>query len=175
MNRGILTFALTALVLFQVSCQDPVETKLDSIQKLESQIKAEPIEEQSGIAMNLVDHYVAFAQDHPKHKQAPLSWFKAGEVSEGLKEYEEAVRYFKEVYTNYPSHKKAPVALFVEGFIYQDKIKNNALATERFNQLMESYPEHELAEQAEAYLNLMKLRDEDLLEFLENKQKTKDK
>ena len=62
-----------------------------------------------------------------------------------LKDFNEAITYYKDVVTNFTGSREEPHAQFMIGYIYANVKNDSANALKEYNVFLEKYPDHELA------------------------------
>lgn len=122
-------------------------------------------------ANQLIDGYVKYADEFSKSENSAEYLFKAAEISLGLNHSKRSLELYKRVYTDYPNYEKRPYSLFLQAFIYENNMKDLDAAKSIYEQFIQDYPNHDMADDAEYSLkNLGKSPDELIKEF-EAKQK----
>lgn len=133
-------------VLFLFACTESREDKLNKIKTLEEKFyTATQIIPNDTTADELIRMYYSFANTYPKDTLAPAYIFKAGEISNGIKKYEQSLLYFKEICDEYPEHGKAPYAWFFRGFIYENMLSDTSAARQSYSSFLQKFPNHQLA------------------------------
>ncbi len=84
-------------------------------------------------------------------------------------QFQKALNYFKDIVKYYPEGKRAPEALFMLGFINANDLKKYDEAKKYYQQFIDKYPNHELADDAEYEIKTMG-KDLDELPFLKDLQ-----
>ncbi len=104
----------------------------------------------------------------------PAAVFSSAKFHQMASEFEDAVRVYDVLATNYPDYNKSPDALLAAGFICWDNIKDSKRATDYYKKLVEKYPNHPLAKEAKTLLdeNMLTMTDLELSEYIMNKNKT---
>ena len=115
------------------------------------------------VTNKLIDAYVAFSNKHPKDSLVPVFLYNAGECARGLGKSELAVDLFKRVYEDYPQYEKAPFSLFLQGFIYENELKNLSKARKCYNKFIEEYPSHAFLDDAKASIENLGKSPEELI------------
>lgn len=123
------------------------------------------------LAKRVVDFYVTYANNNPKDEYTPEYLFKAGEVSIGLKEFDQAVGYFERVYKNYPEFNKRVESLYLIGFTYDEHMDKYGKAKEYYQKVIDNHPDHEFADDAKASIETLGMSDEELIKKFEEKNK----
>ncbi len=117
-------------------------------------------------ANQLIDGYIKYADEFEKSENSPEYLFKAAEISLGLNQAKKSLDLYKRVYTDYPNYSKRPYSLFLQAFIYENNMKELDAAKTLYEQFIQDYPEHDMADDAEYSLkNLGKSPDELIKEF----------
>ena len=163
---------LTALVLvgiFLQSCQSPEEKQLRKIKMLEEELYGDAggmIDREK--AVSLVNAYVDFSNSNPNDSMAGEYLFRAGDISMNTGYPERAVELYTRVHKEYAGFEKQPESLFLIAFIYENQLMNFQRAENTYNQFLELYPDHNLADDAKILLeHLGKSPDEMVKEFEE--------
>ena len=125
------------------------------------------------LANNVLTLYLDFAKTYPDDPKSPEYYFKTGELANSIKNPKLAITLFETVRKKYPSHDKAPYALFLQGFIYENELKDFSKAKEVYSQVIQEYPNHEVAEQSKLLLPNVGKSDEELIKEFEEKNKGK--
>lgn len=71
---------------------------------------------------------------------------QAAEAAMFLKQYEDGLRLFENLYQNYPDHELAAFALFHMGFTYDNYIGDKQKALQLYDEFAKAYPKHEFKE-----------------------------
>lgn len=145
-------------------------SQVDSIEKLLFSLEAGSLVYNQA-ASKVVKLYNQLATDFPDEPKAPDYLFKAGEVSMGINMDFDALGYFQRLERDYPKHPKAPHALFLQAFIWDNKLNDDGKAEFLYKQFLEKYPMHEMAKDAQFSLEHLGKSDEDLIKEFEQKQK----
>jgi outer membrane protein assembly factor BamD (BamD/ComL family) len=105
----------------------------------------------------------------------PKAIFTSAKFALNANEFAEALRIYDKLITQYPEFEKTPDALMAAGFICWDNLKDSKKATAYYKELVEKYPNHPLAKEAQTLLNenMLTMSDLELSEYLMNKNKTK--
>jgi len=71
---------------------------------------------------------------------------QAAEAAFFLKQYEEGIRLFENLYNNYPDNELAPFALFQMGFAHETYLGDKQKALQLYKDFEKAYPKHEFNE-----------------------------
>lgn len=149
------------------------ESRLETIKQLEADAYSDETSFNVGKADALIKNYDEFATAFPDDDNAAKFLFKAGDLAMGLERGNQAIQFFDKVYTEYASFDKAPYALFLQGFVFEDQLKDYEKAKATYEQFIEKYPDHPMTESAQFSLKHLGKSPEELIrEFEENTQET---
>ncbi|MGI8892023.1 MAG: tetratricopeptide repeat protein [Bacteroidia bacterium] len=157
----------TIIIFILASCtneQRNLKKEIDDLEKA-------TFEDTSGVFLNenvttLVEKYIAYADQYPDAAEAPDYLFKAAEISMNIGNHMQAIQLFDRFREQYPEEEKAPVALFFKGFVYDDRLKDLPTAETIYDEFLQTYPDHELADDVQAMKqHLGKSDDEIIREF----------
>lgn len=118
--------------------------------------------------------YSKFAGHYPNDTLSPVFLFKAGNMAMSSEQYQRAISIYDNILAKYPSFRQIPDCIFVEGFIYDDYLKDTAKAHVKYSEVVSKYPNTILAQNASAAINdLGKSNEEIMKEFDEKNKKEK--
>jgi TolA-binding protein len=160
-----IAFIVLAVITI-IACQSPKEKSLTNIRALEANdsiFSPENIEK-------LKLAYIDFANKYPDDELAPEFLFKAGQRCNVSAQHEEAIQLFQQVIDKYPKHKIAEEALFLQGYVYENSIKDLNKAKTVYSRFIELYPNSELAEDAKYSIENLGKTPEEIFEALEKKE-----
>ncbi len=123
------------------------------------------------VAAKLVDDYMAFVDAYRNDSVSARYLFKAAELASGLGKNERALELFARYCGEYPETEKAPVALFLQGFIYDDQLKEFGQADKFYTEFLEKYPQHSLANDVAVLKRNLGKSDEELIREFEEQMK----
>jgi len=173
MKKITFILALIWLGLMMSGCNQQSESLTDKIDRLEKELFSdEAIFDDAGKAKarELVEAYVAQADEHPDDVKTPEYLFKAGDISMNLFDANKAIELFNRVNTTYPDYDKAPECLFLIAYIFENHLSNFGKAQELYQQFLDKYPENDFADDAEMSIKNMGKSPEELIREFEEKQ-----
>jgi len=165
---------LASCTLFN-SCKPAEERFADRITKIEKTLNADStkIPEKAEV-IKLIDLYSEFADKYPQSKRTPDFLFSAGRYCMSYNLSTKAIAFFDRIIQNYPEYPKHPDSYFLKAFIYDSQLSNLPMARKSYEQLIEKYPNHELAKQAKQLISILGKNLEDVVAgFEENKKEDK--
>lgn len=124
--------------------------------------------------MKLVEAYEVYTLLQPQDSLAPEYLRKGAEFAQTANAFPKAVELLSRITENYPKYEKLPQVLFLQGFIYENGLKELENAKIVYEDFMKSYPKHDLAPSVEFSLkNLGKSTEEIIKSFDKNKEPSK--
>lgn len=183
-----LFLALVLLVGFSACNETPKgqETKKEKELSIAEQTKKElltQIEEHEQVIKNatdkvldahanqLVNYYVMYADAFAEDSLAPEFLFRAADLSTGLQNFDQAVELYGRVENNYKRYIKHPESIYLAGFIYDTHMDQKGKAKEYYERIIEKYPRHIFAKDAEAAIKALHMTDEELVKMFQEKNK----
>jgi tetratricopeptide (TPR) repeat protein len=169
--KQLLSFAL-GLFIFASCAEKKVDQQVAlvaRIDSLENILLTDSLNISDEPASEIIKAYLQFADSYPQDSSAADYLFKAADVMRGMYRYQDAVQVLELVVTRYPNSEKAPAALFYAGFILHADTEQNMLAIPFFQRLIDEFPEHPLSNDARNLLPLLNMNDEQLLDFLKQR------
>lgn len=171
MRIPIFLFGIILLAACQSKSEkDPKPIAIAQIDSLETVLLNDSLGLNEAAAANLTKAYLQFADTYSKDTLSVDYLFKAADVMRGMFRFMDAVQTLNLITKRYPNHDKAAVALFYAGFILHTDSDQNRMAVDYFDRLIEEYPDHPMADEARNILPMLKMSDEQILEFLKSTQ-----
>ena len=179
-KRFIIVLIFIGVMVFQ-SCtnSNPDSSKSPAIDKeqltqqikqLEDTLKAKAEQQiDRKLAKELINKSVAYVEAFPDDELSPAYLFRAGNVAVGISSFEEAANYFEMIHQKYTSYKRAPDALFLEGFTYENHLKDIEKAKKCYNDFLTRYPDDQLADQVRIVLENIDKTPEELVKSFQKK------
>jgi TolA-binding protein len=161
--KNSLFIILTIAVLS--ACQSPKEKSLKAIKTLEaadSIFSPKAIEELKGA-------YLDFSARYPNDELSPEFLFKAAQRCNAVAQHEEALKLFQQIIEKYPANKLCEEALFLQGYVYENSLHNEAKAREVYTSFLDKYPKSELAEDAKLAIRNLGKSPEEIVNSFTNK------
>lgn len=118
----------------------------------------------------LVSLYVQFADAFPDDSLAPSYLHRAAQVANGMNLIDDMTTYYDRVIDNYPEYEKLDECYYEKG-IALDNAGRKDEAREAYTEFLEAYPTHFLVNDIRIALQMLDIRDEMLMEYLQNKNK----
>jgi TolA-binding protein len=173
MKNKILSGVMILSSFWICSCKPGKEKLVESISANEQKLFNDSTKMlNDSTATEVLKEYKEFAEKYPDDTLAPAYLFKAGDLSNGMRRYKEAIDLFAQFLKKYPDHRKASVSLFMQAFIYDNNLRDVEKAKMLYSEFLQKHPDHPLAASAKASLQQlnMGLTDEQLIKLFEAKQ-----
>jgi outer membrane protein assembly factor BamD (BamD/ComL family) len=114
-----------------------------------------------------IDAYQSFAENYQNDSLAPEYLFKAADLYRLKEEPKKALDIYQKIRDDHPDFRKAPHCLFLQGFVYENEIGNMDKAKTKYQAFIDSYPEHDLADDARFSLKNLGKSPEDIIDQFE--------
>ncbi len=154
------------LSLTLLSCSPSRDKMLDTISKMEANLKTAQKPDSLAVT-ELLGAYQNFASKYADDSLAPEYLYKAAGLAVGFNLGVQAVELYESIINTYPEYKKIPECFFMEAFAYENAIGNIGKASEYYNKFLAKYPEHELADDAQAALKFLGKSPEEMVREFE--------
>lgn len=170
-------FSLITLIFFLSSCaneQTAVLTEeaiLDSLNVFNGQLKEMDydVRQDTALSNKIISFSEGMYEKYPENESVPEILFKAGEIANGLGNYQEAIKHWTRVWAKYPKASRSADALFLTGFAYDNDLRNHKEAEKFYNLFLERHPDSELAVQVQFLRDMLGKSDEELIELLQSR------
>lgn len=171
MRNAIIIFILAVAVLGCQEQKSELQLLTDKIETLEKELFAvkDKGEVNEAKAKELMTLYTGFLENNPTHERVAELTFKAGELSMGLEAYEQSIQFFDRIVKNHRDYDKAAEATYLVAFVYDEYLNEKGKASEMYSRMIELFPNHKLAADAQASMQLLNMSDEEILKMLEEK------
>ena len=117
--------------------------------------------------------YTKFSDNFPQDTLAPVCLYKAAQMAMSLNQYQRALTILDNAATKYPTFRRLPDCIFLQAFIYDDKMKDTAKARAKYQEVITKFPQSAYAEQARGAIPLLGLSNEEIIKKFDTKNKGK--
>lgn len=139
---------------------------LDSIRNLEAELFSPEMMITADKANQMVLLYSRYVNENPSDSASPVFLFKCAEMFRAVNNGTMAMEYYQRLLREYPESDKVPIAVFLQGFVYENLMRDMVQAEKAYRTYLEKYPDGEFAKDAEALIqNLGKSPEELIREF----------
>lgn len=119
---------------------------------------------------SLLAAYEKYADSHIGDTTGADYLFKAADFYRYLHKPLRSVRMYDKIYNHYPTYSKRAYALFLQGFIYENEVGNTTAARLKYQQFLDAYPNHPIANDVRTTLQLLGKTPEQLIKEFEARQ-----
>lgn len=179
--RGKLLFIA---LLFLISCTESnspkglkhqissLEMRIDSLEKLSSRDHFELLNESR---QKLAISYENYAEENKSTDSIQSEEYLALAASlyqNTLQQLDKALALNDKIISEYPGSERAVFALFNKGYIYNNYIRDTAMARNIYTEFIAKYPDHKLATDANVELQFLGKSAKEMLEEIQRKNET---
>lgn len=162
----VLSFLMLSLSRCENSAQRQVPSTGEKIAALEKKLFGQEDQYNMNDAKELMMLYIGFADSVPSDEKSPDYLFKAADISLYQQSGDKTIALFDRILTDYPQHPHAAMSLFLKAFVFDNRMADTAMAHRYYSEFIQSYPQHEFADDAAiAIQNLGKSPEELIREF----------
>lgn len=163
---------LAAFGLLAIGCHrgaqppshDELIQAIDSIERpLMQAAQLESVDTAKG--HQIIGLYVQFADLFPDDSLAPTYLHRAAQVSNGMEEIDNMTALYDRVINNYPEYEHLDECFYEKGLALDNAGRKDEART-AYQQFLDEYPDHFLADDIRKAVQLLDMSDELLLEFL---------
>lgn len=167
MNKHFYLIPVSVFFIFIfVACtseRDKAARKIAALEKELIEQSALPGNDKLNALMGL---YTDFVNNNPKDTAAPQYLHRALNLAMGMNNGEKAMEIADRFLNEYPEGPKLAEVIFLKAYIYENQLSNLGMAQKTYRDFLSRFPDHELADDAEAaLLNLGKSPEEMVREF----------
>lgn len=165
----VLMFVGLISTLIMVSCSSQLDRDAKAIASLEKKLTEEAERPNQVKLDELMDKYMNFVKTYPQDTAAPQYLYKALSLAIGTNQGEKAMELADLTLNEYPQSEKIAETVFLKAFIYENLLSNLGQAQKTYNGFLERFPDHDLADDAEAALSNLGKSPEELVREFEKK------
>lgn len=166
MNKTLICFLIFICSYLNSSSAQSNKELLETLNKLS---------ELEGVMQNAVDvneakeeaiAYIKLVKTLNKDYRAeaiPVLLFRAGDVSTGIGDFEQAIDLWEHLVEEYPNHELKARAIFFQGFVLDTKQQKYDEARQKYEFFLSNFPTHELNSSARMLWSQLGSSDADLL------------
>lgn len=144
-----------------------IESLEEEIVKRENALRADTSGVDPQKAAGLMEAYAVYAERFSNRANSAERLFKAAELAMSLNHAVQSIKYFDKVYNEYEDYEKRPYALFLKAFVLENQAKEYDQARVVYQEFLELYPKHEMADDAEYSVRNMGKSPEELIREFE--------
>ncbi|MBK8955698.1 MAG: hypothetical protein IPM34_09085 [Saprospiraceae bacterium] len=121
------------------------------------------------VAFNYVDACEAYALVLPHSEKSPEFLFSAAQTAKLLQTYDKCISIFDWIIEKYPTHPKAENASFMKAFLFDNDLKDTAVARKFYVEFISKYPKSEFVDDAQILIQNLGKSEEEILEEIQRK------
>ena len=114
-------------------------------------------------AQGMIDVYKAYAAAYPLDSMAPEYLFRAAGTHKSMNQPDEAIKLYDRIAQNYQSWRRRVDVLYMKALTLDDDLEQDGEAQVIYNQVINEYPEHPFARDAQAMIENLGLSDEEII------------
>ena len=149
---------------------DPEDPLIIEIRDIEAKAKYDTVIDRNK-GLRLLKAYQDYYNKHTKDSLGLAFLFEAARVADAMGKYDKAIDLLLNYHEGEQNLNKKSEAAYLVAFIYDAHLHNAKKAMEYYNKVIELYPQTTWAQQSKDALHLVGKSDEELLKFLEEKNK----
>ena len=171
MKKATIIYLSVLFIIVVTACKPSINENREKIAKFEKEILAPNVAFDSVKVKQLIGLYIDFADKFPNDTNAGKYLFSASGLAVNISKYQQSINLLDRIIANYPKVKYIPDCIFLKAFIYDDKLKDFKNASKFYNEVIEKYPDNDLAPAAKASMQTLGVPAEVLIKAFEQ-QKT---
>lgn len=162
----LMTFVLLVFGMFACG-ETEKELTLDDVKAVEKTLMGENWTINMDVASQVAETYCKFVEQNPDDSTAPTWLFHAMEINVTMKNADKSVELCNQLIDKYPSSNWSPKSLMLLGsYVYEDQMKDTALAHKAYQRLIDEYPNSDLVNDAQVLIKCLGLTDEEKLDMI---------
>lgn len=164
------SFSAACLLIFVVlfaSCTSQRDKEVKAIENLEKSLESEAARPNPEKLSKLLDSYVAFVDKNPADTTAHLFLYKAVNLCIGVNNGSRAMQLIDRSLIDFPQSRYIATTVFLKAYVYENLLGDYGQAATVYNDFLKKYPNHELADDAEAALKYLGKSPEELVKQFE--------
>ena len=158
----------TTLASAEDAAKESVDPLMLEIRAMEARTKKDSVLDRAA-GLRLLRAYQDYFNKHPQDTSALNFIFEAGRVAVSLEKYDKAIELLANFHDGSGNRQRRAEAAYLVAFIYDTHLHLPTKATKQYNKVIELYPESPWANQSRQALHLVGKSDEELLQFLKEK------
>jgi len=125
-------------------------------------------------ALALIDVYKAYATANPYDTTSAEYLFRAANVAKSLHDGDQSVKLYDRIAKEFPSWKRLPDVQYLKAFTMDSELGNKGEAEMAYRAVIEAYPTHPFAKDAQIMIQNLQYTDEELIRIFQARQDSAD-
>jgi len=167
MRNLINTAALLLFVAFFASCSSQRDKEVKAIANLEKSLESEAARPDPKKLTQLLDSYIAFVDKNPADTAAEHYLYKAINLCIGVNNGARAMQLIDRTLNEFAGSRYISTTVFLKAYVYENLLGDYGQASKVYNDFLKKYPNHDLADDAEAALKYLGKSPEELVKQFE--------
>lgn len=167
MKNTFLTAALLISFTILSSCSSQRDKEAKSISKLEKSLDEDAARPNPEKLAELLNLYIAFVDNNPEDTLSPHYLYKATNLCIGVSNGARAMQLIDRTLNDFPQSRYLATTVFLKAYVYENLLGNYGQASAVYNDFLKKFPDHDLADDAEAALMYLGKSPEELVKEFE--------
>ena len=165
--KKTLKIMMLALIAFgMMACGEKKLTEKD-LKAAEATLFNEDGTMKADVAPSVAEKYCLFAEQNPDNPSTPMWLYLAMEINAQIMNSEKSLEIGEQIVKQYPQSQYAPKSLFLAGsYVYNDQLNDTAQAHVTLDRLIKEYPESDLVDDAQKYIEYLGLTPEEIMTLI---------
>jgi len=148
---------------------EDVSTEIETLKKLNNNLIAAEPSTTFSAGKALYHAANEFVIKHPHHEKTPTVLELSAKGAEAMQQFQESVNILDKLINEFPESEETPNYMMNKARIVEEKIKSLDDAKAAYNELINRFPEHQLAKDAKLYVdNFLGKTEEDVTKMLDS-------
>ena len=162
--KNTLKIMMLALLAFgMMACGEKKVTQED-LKAAEATLFNEDHSVNKETAPQVAEKYCLFVKQNPNDSTAPRWLYNAMEINVLMGKSDKSIELGDQLMADYPQSPWAPMSLFLlASYVYNDQLNDTAQAHVTFQRLIDTYPDHELVDDAKKSIEYLGLTPEEIM------------
>ena len=152
-----------------MACTSGQDKEVERLTKLENQIDASDAHPDQAKLNELLGEYERYVNEHPQDTVAAGYLYKSITLSISMNNAEKAIALSDRMINEYPKNRRIPEVIFLRGFVYENFLNNYAQALKSYQDFIKMFPDHDLADDAEAAIVHLGMSPDEIVREFERK------
>lgn len=172
MKRSLFILTIAAMFLACGEDKNPEETAaadvkqelLDRIHELEPQVFTPEAGLDKTKGNQLLQAYITFTNNYHEDTNRCEFTLRAADIAQGLQRYSNCLALYKNLHEGCPGHDMQEEAAYMIAVVHHDFLNDRETAKKHYEYFIETYPNHHLAKDAQARIDMLYMTDAQLIE-----------
>ncbi len=168
-NLNSIILFLIALFIFGCTSVSERDKDAAAINDLEEELKKETARPEKAELDNLLNLYTSFVDKYPEDTASATYLYRAVNLSMGMNQPQMAMKLVDRTLNEYQKSPHLAETVFLKAYIYENFLGNLGTASGIYRDFIHRFPEHELADDAQAAITNMGKSPEELVKEFESR------